>query len=283
MRDRESDKHRKRKAPQIFWLQIRSKSAGDELWETSNLFSSVAQRRIIVRLRYVAAGLLDGAAEFTLVIQYVGGAMMANEFNANDLGSEIAKTKSKAHGIIATMGLYWRTDDVFWGRPKNPGSLLGRPANRLKSDPVDFRDQVGLYVLYADYRIVYVGQTGSGGQKLFVRMRQHRNDHLAGRWNQFSWFGVLRVLGDKKLSVEKNALHPSLGSALNHIEGVLIQAAEPPQNRQSGRFGETVQQYLQARDPRLGPTERELLERLCQNSGTSTGSDSEESCRVWAH
>ena len=195
---------------------------------------------------------------------------MSQELNAHDLDAEIKKPKSKTDGIIATMGLYWRTEDVFWGKPKNPGRLLGRPANRLKSDPADFREQVGLYVLYADYRIVYVGQTGSGDQKLFLRLRQHRNDHLAGRWNQFSWFGVLRVLGNNKLSVEKNALHPSLGSALNHIEGVLIQAAEPPQNRQNGRFGETVQQYLQVRDPRLGATDRELLVRLCQTSGIMT-------------
>ena len=199
---------------------------------------------------------------------------MSEDLVPSDLDSELARPKKKNGGIVATMGLYWRADDVFWGKPKNAGSLLGRPANRVKSDPVDFRDQVGLYVLYADYRIVYVGQTGSkNNQKLFVRLRQHRNDHLAGRWNQFSWFGVLRVLGNSQLSVAKNALHPSIGSALNHIEGVLIQAAEPPRNRQSGRFGESVQQYLQVRDDRVRATDRQLLERLCESAGLSINHD----------
>jgi hypothetical protein len=167
------------------------------------------------------------------------------------------------------MGLFWKADDVFWGRRKNPGSLLGRPTNRLKSNAVDFRNQIGIYVLYADYSIVYVGQTGSKDQKLFVRLRQHQNDNLAGRWNRFSWFGILRVLGNRQLSVQKTTLHPSLGLALDHIEGVLIHAAEPPLNRQNGAFGVNVVQYLQVRDPRLKATDRELLERLCENAGLS--------------
>ena len=187
---------------------------------------------------------------------------------AVDVESGLAEPrKAKGDTFITTMGLFWRADDVFWGRQKNPGSLLGRSAERLSSDPVDFRDQVGIYVLYADYDMVYVGQTGSGDQRLFVRLRQHRTDHLAGRWNRFSWFGTRRVVGKGVLSADKQALHPSLGLALDHIEGVLISAAEPPLNRQSGTFGANVAQYIQERDERLGPTDRELLERLCEQAG----------------
>jgi hypothetical protein len=169
--------------------------------------------------------------------------------------------------LITTMGLFWRADDVFWGRQNEKGSLLGMPADNKKGDPVDFREQGGIYVLYADYRIVYVGQTGVGAQKLFVRLRQHRTDPLAGRWNQFSWFGVRRVLEKGKLGVEKLAIHAKLSLALNHIEGVLIHASEPPLNGQGGRFGENVGRYLQVRDDRLGAPDRDLLVRLCNRSG----------------
>ena len=169
--------------------------------------------------------------------------------------------------LFTSMGLFWRADDVFWGTQKNPGSIQGIPAlNKRIGSPVNFREQVGIYVLYADYSIVYVGQTGNKRQKLFVRLRQHRRDDLAGKWNRFSWFGIRRVLGNGKLSTEKESVHPSLETTLNHIEGVLIHAAEPPMNGQGGRFGSSVKRFLQYRDERLGPTERKMLEDLWHQS-----------------
>lgn len=176
-----------------------------------------------------------------------------------------------ADTLISTMGLFWKADFVFWGTPKNPASLLGRPAKSKRSEPVDFRSQSGIYVLYADYKMVYVGQTGSGIQKLLFRLRQHRSDDLAGRWNQFSWFGVERVIGNgSKLSVSKTAFHSSRSTTLNHIEGVLIHAAEPPFNGQAGRFGNNVVRYLQVRDKRLRLTDRELLLKLADKNGVDT-------------
>lgn len=170
-----------------------------------------------------------------------------------------------ADTLIKTVGFFWRPDDVFWGRPKNPGRLLGKPAAQKKAKPVDFREQSGIYVLYSDYHIVYVGQTGKGGQNLFVRLRQHRFDDLAGRWNQFSWFGVRRALKGGELSKKSAQFHPSLVTTLDHVEGVLIHAAEPPRNGQKGRFGKSVIRYLQVRDERLGPPQDELLAELHKN------------------
>jgi hypothetical protein len=138
------------------------------------------------------------------------------------------------------------------------------PSAKKKADPVDFREQAGIYVLYWDYHIVYVGQTGKKDQCLFVRLRQHRFDHLAERWNQFSWFGVRRVLKGGTLSKRTAQFHPSLESALNHIEAVLIHAADPPRNGQEGRFGKKVARYLQVRDNELGLTDGEVLRTLSE-------------------
>lgn len=160
--------------------------------------------------------------------------------------------------LIKTVGFFWRARDVFWGRPRNPGKLLGKPSSNKKSDPIDFREQAGIYVLYSDFRIVYVGQTGKGEQNLFVRLRQHRFDDLAGRWDRFSWFGVRRVLKGGDLAKKSTGFHPSLTTTLNHVEAVLIHATEPPRNGQQGRFGKNVVRYLQVRDPRLGLQEDEL-------------------------
>lgn len=161
--------------------------------------------------------------------------------------------------LIQNYGLYWREEDVFWGRGNNAGNLLGVPARNITSHPTDFRDQAGVYVLYAEYSVVYVGQAGNRNQKLFGRLKQHRRDQLANRWNQFSWFGTRRVLGGGGLSAEVEGAHSSHAEVLNHIEAILIHSAEPAQNRQGGRFGENVVQYIQYRDENLGPTLEDMI------------------------
>lgn len=166
--------------------------------------------------------------------------------------------------LIKNYGLFWSEKDVFWGAGSNAGTLLGVPARNLTADEVDFREQSGVYVLYADYQMVYVGQAGAGNQKLFARLKQHTRDALAERWNQFSWFGIRKVNRSGALAAEADGKHSTLSGVLNHIEAILIHAAEPKQNRQGGRFGENVVQYLQRRDGNLGPTPEEMLRELWQ-------------------
>lgn len=169
-----------------------------------------------------------------------------------------------ADTLITSVGLFWRRDHVFWGIPNNAGSLLGVDAENKTAKVVNFRSQVGIYVLYADYKPVYVGQSGKGNQRLFIRLKQHTIDDLAERWDRFSWFGLLRAKAGGQLSMDVSAVHPKLDTMLNHLEGVLIHAMEPPLNGQDGRFGDKVTRYLQIRDARLGPSTHELIELLCQ-------------------
>jgi hypothetical protein len=135
------------------------------------------------------------------------------------------------------------------GRQEQERSACGRACLGEKAAPIDFSDQVGIYVLYAEYKFVYVGQTGKGQQAFLKRLRSHRSDDLAGRWDTFSWFGVRRVLKRITLSKKNAAFHPSLIHVLDQIEGILIHAAEPPLNRQRGRLKKTVQRYLQYSSP----------------------------------
>jgi hypothetical protein len=51
-----------------------------------------------------------------------------------------------------------------------------------------------------------------------------------------------------------------VGDVLNHIEAVLISVAEPAHNRQAGRFGDEVEQYLQFRDEdEFGPEIKDMI------------------------
>lgn len=138
--------------------------------------------------------------------------------------------------VIKNYGLMWRRDSVFWGRPRNPGVLWGRRGGKT----VDFREQVGVYVLYDEARRpIYVGQAGRGNARLFDRLRAHKKDSLVHRWQYFSWFGLLTVNKSGRLSGwddPSKRVSGTMKSTLNEIEGVLIAATEPPFNKQGARF-----------------------------------------------
>lgn len=109
---------------------------------------------------------------------------------------------------------------------------------------IDFREQRGIYVLYSEFETVYIGQTGGGVQRLFVRLRQHLSDHLSERWDRFSWFGTQRVTNTGTLSVDTAAVHEDIGAALNILEATAIAIAEPRLNLQRGKWG-SAKQYFQ--------------------------------------
>jgi hypothetical protein len=167
---------------------------------------------------------------------------------------------------------------VFWGRPKVRGHLKGVPANGKSTEPVDFRQQAGVYVLYDDsFRLVYVGQAGAGNQHLFSRLRHHKKDALADRWTRFSWFGIRWVRKNGKLAAGAEKLFIKSNDILNHVEAILISAAEPPHNRQGGRFGDDIEQYLQYRDAKaLGPDTASMVEELWKESQLRKAQHSEK-------
>lgn len=175
--------------------------------------------------------------------------------------------------LIHNYGLFWRRAWIFWGRGgHNAGHLNGVPSTATTSDPVDFRYQQGVYVLYDEnFEIVYIGQAGNGNHRLFDRLNDHTKDALAERWSRFSWFGIRQVNKDGSLRVEKNDAKAKVSDVLNHIEAILISAAEPPHNRQSGRFGKKVQQYIQDRDEiNLGPEQEEMIREIWEKLQAGT-------------
>lgn len=152
--------------------------------------------------------------------------------------------------MIKTYGVFWKAEDIFWGRQNNPGRLLGAKSRAANARQVDFRDQRGIYALYAEYELVYVGQTGAGDDRLFKRLRAHLTDHLAERWDRFSWFGTQWVTQQHELSTDTAAVHQNMVLALNVLEAVSIAISEPRLNLQRGRWGES-KQYYQVRDSQL--------------------------------
>ena len=167
--------------------------------------------------------------------------------------------------LIRNYGLYWKKDDVFWGKQKNSGCLYGKKVGRSAKQPtVNFRDQVGFYALYNEqFQLVYFGQAGRGKRHtLFDRLKQHLNDHLAERWSLFSWFGTRIVKRNGTLSTQAANIAGSQEVFLDQVEAIMIAVAEPPNNLQGGRFGR-AEKYIQHRDENnLGPSDQKMLRKI---------------------
>ncbi len=149
--------------------------------------------------------------------------------------------------LIQNYGLHWLRDGVDWGRKGlgNEGHLTGRLASRKGAKHVNFRYQSGIYILQDGFRPVYIGQSGRSDQRLFTRLKGHTQNHLAERWDRFSWFGIYPVKrGKLDTAANVTRIQTDIYSVLDHIEGALISVTEPPFNRQGARFG-YAEQYRQ--------------------------------------
>jgi hypothetical protein len=166
--------------------------------------------------------------------------------------------------LIAAYGEWWDPHEVEWGSagPGNKGRLLG--FEKGKREPViDVWEQVGIYVLFQDWSVVYVGKTGA--QPLGRRLKQHRVDDVAGRWDRFSWFGVRPINNDGSLRSTKALSTRQLSGddVIDTLEGALIRVTAPALNYKRERVPDAkslIQAAPPARDVRaqLADMEREL-------------------------
>ena len=160
--------------------------------------------------------------------------------------------------MITHYGLFWSERDVFWGRRNNRGQLLGRaktplgragaPTRRERNAAQDFRDYVGLYCLYGDGELIYVGEAGLGTDRsLFSRLNSHRKGAMSGRWDSFSWFGREECKGKSKV-----------GEALKQLEAIAIAIVNPGFNKQSGTFAGAIQVFQVPHQEAEGDMETKL-------------------------
>lgn len=164
--------------------------------------------------------------------------------------------------LIKNFGHLWERKYILWGRG---GHLEGY---KTKHRWADFRDQIGIYVLYdVDLNPIYVGQAGSGTNTLFDRLGAHEWDHLWNRWTHFTWFGFRGVTKQNKLSGHdkiSKVFKTTGNSLLNQLEGALITALEPKLNKQGARWPGVEQFYQEIeqelKEPRLADIITEVKE-----------------------
>ncbi len=161
--------------------------------------------------------------------------------------------------IIHAFGLYWNRDYVNWS-PTQP-DLFG--VEQYKSNPINFKDQIGIYLLYDHREIIYIGQAIK--RTLGQRLQEHTLGRLNGRWNRFSWFGFYPVNKDGNLNIsDVNFSNINIENVGDELESMLIEIIEPRQNRKRGNlFGDC--EYLQKEDPKIEEQrEDDLFEKIKQ-------------------
>lgn len=134
--------------------------------------------------------------------------------------------------LISTFGTLWNPDVVDWGpadkksRPKLWGSMV----YNKKKITIDVCDGIGIYVLYKDYEIVYVGR--AAGATLSGRLKNHLTNRMEGRWDSFSFYLVNKVSKTSaKLSPAPSVRQVKPKETTESIEALLIEIANPPLNR----------------------------------------------------
>ncbi|MGH7039332.1 MAG: GIY-YIG nuclease family protein [Stellaceae bacterium] len=145
--------------------------------------------------------------------------------------------------IIRSYGLFWRVDEIEWNPGQGNGKkfrLLGRKGIRRPGLQIaDFRDQIGIYILYGNLGAHYVGLTRK--QTFGKRLNQHQKDDHKGKWDRFSWFGFRTLLtrtdenGFRILKKFPQKIPVDSFKVIGDLEALLIKAMDL-KNIQNMRF-----------------------------------------------
>jgi hypothetical protein len=179
-------------------------------------------------------------AKGTFILRIGTGAVPSGT-GASPHKETVSEESEDQREIISSFGMFWRKGDVEW---KHTPKLLGM--QQIGATPVDFCNQLGVYLLYDGREVLYVGR--STDRPLGRRLYEHTLDRMATRWDRFSWFGLLPVSEKGELGALPQSHYAS--KLIHAMEAVLIEALEPRQNRKRGDDMAAVE-YIQKVDPQL--------------------------------
>ncbi|MCZ7399897.1 MAG: HTH domain-containing protein [Candidatus Methanoperedens sp.] len=179
--------------------------------------------------------------------------LLTDEENGGKISEK--RTRTENNKIINAFGIYWYRTHVYW---KTIPDLLG--IQQIGASEVNFKDQIGIYLLHDSREIIYVGQAID--QPLGQRLKNHTSDRLSGRWDRFSWFGFYPVNENGGLDNNKKYENISVQNLGDTLEAVLIESIEPRQNRKQGNLFHGLE-YLQKEAPEIKKKkQKELLSEL---------------------
>jgi hypothetical protein len=155
--------------------------------------------------------------------------------------------------IVKSYGEFWNPDAVNWGAKE----LCGVWRNAGTNKENNFWSAKGIYVLYQEFKPLYVGKALADSSGVGKRLSDHLTDRLVGRWDMFSWYSLsqpskntpkVNIAGGRNLSTKQ---------MVETLEAITILITDPPLNRkreslagaieveQVGGNLRTVRSYLQ--------------------------------------
>ena len=141
------------------------------------------------------------------------------------IDTEIKKESRKT--IIKAFGKHWQRDKVDWSKTE----LVGRQTS--KSQFVDFKTVRGVYMLFKDYDMIYVGVAVK--ESIAKRLKQHTKDKHSTCWNCFSWFSFDGV--NQNGTIRKvNTFSVKIDDVAKAVEAIVIEGAEPHRNTRGGDY-----------------------------------------------
>jgi hypothetical protein len=147
--------------------------------------------------------------------------------------------------LVTSYGLSWKLAETEW-LPENgkTGRLVGR---RRRRGFANFYRQRGVYVLYRNSDVYYVGIS----KQLGHRIRQHMKDAHEGLWDHFHWFGFYEITDHKDpkgfLEFAPAAIEAAikLSNVLHDFEALLDRAFPAPGAGRKAYFGGLAEKWEQ--------------------------------------
>lgn len=110
-------------------------------------------------------------------------------------------------------------------------TLQGRQSPESQS--VDFSTMRGIYMLFDNNTLVYVGIAVK--DSIAKRLRDHTKDRHCTRWNRFSWFGIDGVNQNGTIH-EVNTFSVTIDDVTKAMEAHVIEGAELQNNKRGGDY-----------------------------------------------
>jgi hypothetical protein len=116
------------------------------------------------------------------------------------------------------------------------GKRAGLWGKRPGAEPVDFQNQIGIYALQSNGKVVYIGRSGVGPNAgILSRLQSHHfADLKKGKWDTFSWFGFRPVTKSGALYLTPR-VNMETSDVISDIEALLIGLIHPKLNSKSGK------------------------------------------------
>ena len=167
--------------------------------------------------------------------------------------------------LIRTYGTFWNPDVVDWGRigAGNEAQMVGHTKYQNRRINVNAFRGTGIYVLFNNFEVIYIGKASSANTSVGTRVRDHLTDRFEGRWDSFSFYLTNRVnQTSEKLAPAPGQKQTSSNEISSTLESLLIDLANPPLNRKR----ETIKDATKLEQAQTRPqrTNIEYLEELSQ-------------------